>query len=88
LQVLLRTQIYKEWLLKWNVGSSYPVIKDEDILNLPAPLLPPKIQEQIAELIQKSFALRAESKRLLEEAKKMVEKEIEQGKDAVKQGNK
>ncbi len=77
LQVLLRTQIYKEWLLKWNVGSSYPVIKDEDILNLPAPLLPPKIQEQIAELIQKSFALRAESKRLLEEAKKMVEAEIE-----------
>ena len=24
LQVLLRTQIYKDWLLKWNVGSSYP----------------------------------------------------------------
>ncbi len=77
LQVLLRTQIYRDWLLKWNVGSSYPVIKDDDVLNLPAPLLPPKIQEQIAELIQKSFALRAESKRLLEEAKKMVEKEIE-----------
>ena len=77
LQVLLRTQIYRDWLLKWNVGSSYPVIKDEDILNLPVPLLPPKTQEQIAELIQKSFALRTESKRLLEEAKKMVEAEIE-----------
>lgn len=77
LQVLLRTQIYKEWLLKWNVGSSYPVIKDEDILNLPIPILPQEIQKQIAELIQTSFALRQESKQLLESAKRMVEEEIE-----------
>ena len=77
LQVLLRTQIYKEWLLKWNVGSSYPVIKDEDILNLPIPILPQETQKQIAELIQTSFALRQESKRLLEQAKRMVEMEIE-----------
>ena len=60
----------------------------EELSNMPLPILPLKTQEQIAELIQKSFALRAESKRLLEEAKKMVEAEIEQGKDAVKQGNK
>jgi len=78
LQVLLRTQIYKEWLLKWNVGSSYPVI-DEDILNLPIPMLQQETQKKIAELIQTSFALRQESKRLLEEAKMMVEHEIEKG---------
>ena len=77
LQVLLRTQIYKDWLLKWNVGSSYPVIKDEDILNLPIPKLPKPIQDTISAKIQESFALKAESKRLLEEAKMMVEKEIE-----------
>lgn len=77
LQVLLRTQIYKEWLLKWNVGSSYPVIKDEDILNLPIPILPQETQKQIAELIQTSFALRQESKQLLESAKLAVEAEIE-----------
>ena len=77
LQVLLRTQIYKDWLLKWNVGSSYPVIKDEDILNLPIPILPKPIQESISAKIQESFALKAESKRLLDEAKMMVEREIE-----------
>ncbi len=77
LQVLLRTQIYKEWLLKWNVGSSYPVIKDEDILNLPIPILPQETQEQIANCIQRSFALRQESKQLLESAKLAVEAEIE-----------
>ncbi|MBQ0113177.1 MAG: restriction endonuclease subunit S [Bacteroidales bacterium] len=79
LQILLRTQIYKDWLLKWNVGSSYPVIKDEDILNLPIPILPMPIQETISAKIQESFALKAESKRLLEEAKMMVEREIEKG---------
>lgn len=77
LQVLFRTQVYKDWFLKWNVGSSYPVIKDDDILNLPIPLLPKSIQSDIAEKIQNSFELRSESKKLLDQAKEMVEKEIE-----------
>lgn len=77
LQVLLRTKVYKDWLLKWNVGTSYPVIKDEDILNLPIPLIPDKLQSVIAEKIQKSFDLRNQSKDLLEQAKRMVENEIE-----------
>ena len=77
LQVLLRTPMYKEWLLKWNVGSSYPVIKDEDVLNLPIPIITEETQETIAQKIQQSFTLRAESKRLLEEAKTLVEHEIE-----------
>ena len=33
LQVLLRTSMYRDWLLRFNVGTSYPVIKDEDVLN-------------------------------------------------------
>jgi len=75
--VLLRTSYYREWLLKYNVGTSYPVIKDDDVLNMPIPLINHKIQVQIAALIQKSFALRTESERLLEEAKELVEQEIE-----------
>ena len=77
LSVLLKTNVYKEWLLKYNVGTSYPVIKDDDILNLPIPLIAPKTQRRIASLIKKSFALREESGRLLEEAKEAVEREIE-----------
>lgn len=77
LQILFRTAIYKDWLLKWNVGSSYPVIKDEDILNLPIPILPEQIQTKIASLIQQSFECKAQSKQLLEDAKRMVETEIE-----------
>lgn len=39
-------------------------------------------QQQIAELIQHSFKLKAESEPLLEEAKRMVEMAIEQGEEA------
>ena len=82
LSTLLRTPLYKDWLLKWNVGSSYPVIKDEDILNLTIPVIKQEIQDQIAAKVQESFALRKESKHLLDLAKHAVEIAIEQGEDA------
>ena len=82
LQVLLRTSFYKDWLLKWNVGSSYPVIKDDDILNLRIPKISENIQRQIADKVQESFTLKAESKRLLNLAKTAVETAIEQGESA------
>ncbi|MDR2650888.1 MAG: hypothetical protein LBC68_01045 [Prevotellaceae bacterium] len=49
----------------------------EKIENVVVPVVDIKIQQQIAELIGKSFYLCAEIKRLLDEAKDMVEKEIE-----------
>lgn len=78
LQVILRTSIYKDWLLKFNVGTSYPVIKDKDVLNLPIPFINTDKQEKIAALIEQSFALKKESEHLLEVAKKAVEMAIEQ----------
>ncbi len=77
LQVLLRTNIYKELLLKYNVGTSYPVIKDDDVLNLIIPIIDISIQNKIEEKIKKSFLLKEESKRLLYLAKKAVEIAIE-----------
>ena len=74
--ILLRTIHYKEWLLKYNVGTSYPVIKDEDVLTLPIPLIDERVQLEIADLIEKSFSFRRKSEKLLREAKEMVEKEI------------
>lgn len=77
LKVLLRSSVYKDWLLKFNVGTSYPVIKDEDVLNLAIPFIDVNLQVQIAELVEESFKLKAESERLLEVAKKAVEMAIE-----------
>lgn len=77
LKVLLRTEIYKDWLLQFNVGTSYPVIKDEDILNLVIPNVEEAIQTQIADLVRQSDRLRQESQALLEEANRKVEQAIE-----------
>ncbi|MCY3973816.1 MAG: hypothetical protein OXF52_06430 [Candidatus Dadabacteria bacterium] len=65
------------WSLKPNTGTSYPVIADGDILNLPIPLLPKRKQTQIQQKVIESFQLRKQSKRLLECAKRAVEIAIE-----------
>lgn len=51
--------------------------KPSDIEKVIIPKLPKPVQQTIASKIQESFKLRADSKRLLEEAKRMVEAEIE-----------
>jgi len=66
------------WSLKPNTGTSYPVIVDDDILNLPIPLLPTDIQNSIQQKVTESFNLRKQSKQLLESAKRVVEMAIEQ----------
>ena len=54
--------------------------KPSEIEQVIIPKLPMPIQEAISAKIQESFALKTESKRLLDEAKMMVEREIEKGK--------
>ena len=58
-------------------GSAQAELYPSDIENFLLPILSEKTQDTIANLIQKSFELRAESKQLLEQAKQMVEAEIE-----------
>ena len=51
----------------------------DELSNLEIPILPMLIQNEISAKIQRSFALKKESKSLLEQAKTMVENEIEKG---------
>jgi type I restriction enzyme S subunit len=81
LQVFLRLENIKDLLLKYNCGTSYPVIKDEDILALEIPFFSQEIQTQISSQVQESFRLRAESERLLALAKEAVEVAIEEGEE-------
>ena len=52
-----------------------------ELVNVPLPIVDSKVQRALAAKVQSSFALRAESKRLLEKAKTMVEVAIEQGEE-------
>lgn len=78
LKVLLRTPMYRDWVLKFNVGTQYPVIRDEDILSLPIPFINDEVQEKIAVIVRESSSLKVESERQLDVAKRAVEIAIEQ----------
>lgn len=82
LLAFLHSKPILNWTLKPNTGTSYPVITDEDILNLPVPLIPNLIQEEIRQKVSESFTLRRQSKHLLECAKRAVEIAIEQDEQA------
>lgn len=70
-------------LHRYVVGSTGIInIYDDDIAKIPIPILDGEIQKDIAEKVQNSFALRRQSKQLLEYAKQAVEMAIEQGEDA------
>ncbi len=73
LKTLLRTPIYLDWLLKFNVGTSYPVITDEDILSLPIPIIKSNVQDEIASYIKQSMEYSKKAKELLNISTKAVE---------------
>lgn len=85
LKVLLRTPMYKDWLLQFNIGTQYPVIRDEDILNMPIPKIPKEIQLEITQKIQLSQSLKKQSEQLLETAKRSVEIAIEDSEEVAMQ---
>jgi len=59
-------------------GTILTAINKDELLQTIIPLIPKTLQNQIAQKVQESHALRKESKRLLEVAKKAVEIAIEQ----------
>ena len=73
LLTFLHSEPLLAWSLKPNTGTSYPVITDNDVLNLSIPLLPEEKQIQIRQNIIASFNHRKQSKYLLEGAKRAVE---------------
>ena len=79
LGVVLNSIIGRIQSEKRKSGTAQPYVYPKDIKEFLIPILPKPIQDTISAKIQESFALKAESKRLLEEAKIMVEKEIEKG---------
>ena len=62
-------------------GTAQPYVYPKDLKEFIIPILPTNIQDSIAAKIQESFALRHESERLLEVAKKAVEIAISENED-------
>ena len=79
LGVVLNSIIGRIQSEKRKSGTAQPYVYPKDIKEFLIPILPKPIQDTISAKIRESFALKAESKRLLNKAKMMVESEIEKG---------
>ena len=79
LTLVLNSKIVKMQSERDANGAIIQHWKPSEIEQVIIPKLAKTIQDDISSKIQKSFALKAESKRLLEEAKLLVEREIEKG---------
>jgi restriction endonuclease S subunit len=81
LTLLLNSKIVRLQAERSAGGSIIQHWKQSEIENVSIPILPMSSQQKIAAKVRESFALRAESKRLLDLAKHAVELAIEQGED-------
>lgn len=69
-------------ILKQNCsGTILTAINKTEFLNIPVPIIENTIQQKIAELVEESFSLKAQSEKLLEVAKRAVEMAIEENED-------
>lgn len=78
LLLLIKSQICQTQLKKVCSGTILTAINSQDFKNIIIPLIDTNIQNIIASKIQQSFALRKESKHLLDIAKQAVEMAIEE----------
>jgi restriction endonuclease S subunit len=81
LMLLINSIVGEFQLEKVGTGGVQTNISSNDISKIIIPIFEEKIQIQIAELVQHSFALKKESEQLLERAKQAVELAIEQGEE-------
>lgn len=79
LLTLFKSEPIQQLLKKGCSGTILTGIGKQEFEQIPIPLIRPEVQAEIAQHIQRSFALRKEASQLLEEAKLSVEWAVETG---------
>lgn len=82
LLVLFKSELMQNILKQNCSGTILTAINKNEFLKIPIPYIENSIQTQIAQLLQESFTLKAESEKLLETAKRAVEIAIEESEEA------
>lgn len=85
LPLIINSIIGQSQLERIGTGGVQTNISATDIKEILIPIINPKEQEQISELVEESFRLKKESERLLEVAKRAVEMAIETDEDTAMQ---
>lgn len=81
LLVLFKSEPIQALMKQRCSGTILTAISKDELLSMPLPMIDEEVQKVIAAKVQESFALRKQSKQLLEYAKRAVEMAIEQGED-------
>lgn len=81
LLVLFKSEPIQALMKQRCSGTILAAISKDELLSMLLPVVDENIQKKIAAKVQESFALRKQSKQLLEYAKQAVEMAIEQGED-------
>ena len=81
LLVLFKSEPIQALMKQRCSGTILTAISKDELLSMPLPMIEENVQKEIAAKVQESFALRKQSKQLLEYAKQAVEMAIEQGED-------
>ena len=81
LLVLFKSELIQALMKQRCSGTILTAISKDEILSMPLPMIDGSVQKEIASKVQESFALRKQSKQLLEYAKQAVEMAIEQGEE-------
>ena len=79
LLVLFKSETIQALMKQRCSGTILTAISKDELLSMPLPMIDRDVQKEIAAKVQESFALRKQSKQLLEYAKQAVEMDIEQG---------
>ena len=79
LLTLFKSLSMQQLMKKGCSGTILTAISKPELEKLPVPIIRQEVQEEIAQHVQKSFALRKEAMQLLENAKLTVEQAIENG---------
>ena len=82
LLVLFKSEPIQALMKQRCSGTILAAISKDELLSMPLPMIDADTQKVIATKVQESFALRKQSRQLLEYAKQAVEMAIEQGEDA------
>ncbi len=81
LLVLFKSEPIQALMKQRCSGTILTAISKDELLSMPLPMIDENIQKEITAKVQESFALRKQSKQILEYAKQAVEMAIEQGED-------
>ena len=79
LHIYLTSSIGKMFFKQRNMVTAQPKISFSDMADIPVPIIRQEVQDEIAQHVQRGFALRKEAMQLLENAKLTVERTIEIG---------